>query len=217
MVMKIAVFDVCDTIYNINTTFSFLDNFFANNRKYIFFRKITKLFPVRILNYFVYKVFNKDITRYYGTLFLKGKKVEEIQKYTHIFVNSFLSEKTKNQILVMLKDFKNQGYQIVLMSGSYTFVIEEVAKYFNINFFYASKLEIVNNFYTGKYTEDILLNKYELLKNEFNQIDKLVVVSNNKTDLKLMNYADQSFAVCNKKSDINFWKSYTNITCIKDY
>ena len=62
-----------------------------------------------------------------------------------------------------------------------------------------------------------MVNKYELLKNEFKQIDKLVVVSNNKTDLELMKFADQSFAVCNKESDVKFWKSYSKITCIKDY
>jgi len=215
--MKIAVFDVCDTIYSVNTTFGFLDYFFVKNKKYIFFRKITKLLPIKIFSYFFYKIFKKDITRYYGTLFLSGKKVEEVKKNAYQFVNSNLVKDTKDPILVMLQHYKSQGYHIVLMSGSYTFVIEEVAKYFNADHFYGSKLNVVNNVYTGKYDEDILFSKYELLKNEFKQIDKLVVVSNNKTDLELMNFADQSFAVCNKESDVKFWKSYSKITCIKDY
>ena len=57
--MQIAVFDVCDTIYRVNTTFGFLDYYFGNNKKYIFFRKITKLFPVRVFNYFVYTIWLK--------------------------------------------------------------------------------------------------------------------------------------------------------------
>ncbi|MDB9940944.1 HAD-IB family phosphatase [Candidatus Pelagibacter sp.] len=192
--MRIAVFDVCDTIYDVNTTFSFLDHFFENNKKYIFFRKITKFFPIKVFNYFFYKIFKKDIMRYYGTSFLRGKKIKEIQEYSRQFVTSTLSKKTKGSILAMLKHYKSRGYQIVLMSGSYIFIIEEVAKYFNADYFYASKLNIINNFYTGKYDEDILLSKHKLLKNEFKQIDKLVVVSNNKTDLELMNFADESFA-----------------------
>ena len=83
----------------------------------------------------------------------------------------------------MIRNYKNQGYKIVLMSGSYTFVIEEVAKYFNADYFFASKLIVINEHYTGKYDNDMIFTKYEILKREFNQIDKLVVVSNNKSDL----------------------------------
>ena len=50
--MQLAVFDVCDTIYRVNTTFSFLDHFFENNKKYQFYRKMTKFFPIRVVNYF---------------------------------------------------------------------------------------------------------------------------------------------------------------------
>ncbi len=215
--MKIAVFDVCDTIYKVNTTFSFLDHFCANNRKYLFFRKITRLFPIKVFNYFFYKIFKKDIIRFFGTSFLRGKEVEEVQKYSHIFVHTDLVQEIKDSTVAMLNQYKDQGYQIVLMSGSYTFIIEEVAKYFEVDHFYASKLNTVDKFYTGKYDEDILLSKYELLQNEFKKIDELVVVSDNKSDLELMQAADQSFAVCNKENDIKFWEHYSNITCIKDY
>jgi HAD superfamily phosphoserine phosphatase-like hydrolase len=215
--MQLAVFDVCDTIYRVNTTFSFLDHFFENNKKYQFYRKMTKFFPIRVVNYFFYKLFKKDIIRLYGTYFLKGKTVEEVQKYTQKFVCNDLVKEIKNSIYEMIRNYKNQGYKIVLMSGSYTFVIEEVAKYFNADYFFASKLIVINEHYTGKYDNDIIFTKYEILKREFNQIDKLVVVSNNKSDLKLMQFAQKSFAVCNRESDTKFWNKYKNITCIKDY
>lgn len=215
--MKIAVFDVCDTIYKVNTTFSFLDHFFENNKKYLFFRKISRLLPVKVFNYFFYKVFKKDIIRFCGTSFLSGKEVEEVQKYSHTFVHTHLVQEIKNSTSSMLNQYKDQGYQIVLMSGSYTFIIEEVAKYFDVDHFYASKLNILNGNYTGKYDEDILLDKYELLKREFKEIDDLIVVSDNKSDLELMLASDQAFAVCNNENDIKFWKPYCNIICIKDY
>lgn len=215
--MQIAIFDVCDTIYKVNTTFSFLDYFVADNKKYFFFKKITKFLPVKVVNYFFYKVFKKDLMRYLATLFLKNKEVEEVQKFAHKFVYKILAKEKKNSTIKMMKEYKDRGFKIVLMSGSYTFVIKEVAKYFNVDYFYASKLNIVDNLYTGKYDKDILLSKYELLKKEFKNFDKLVVVSNNKTDLKLMQLADQSFALCNKEKDMKFWKPYINISCIKDY
>ena len=50
------------------------------------------------------------------------------------------------------------------MSGSYDFIIKEVADYFNINEFYASKLRVIDGVFTGKYDMDILDNKIDLLK-----------------------------------------------------
>jgi HAD superfamily phosphoserine phosphatase-like hydrolase len=155
--------------------------------------------------------------RYFGTLFLKGKEIEEAQKYAHKFVYTDLVKEIKDSTVKMMNEYKSKGYKIVLMSGSYLFVIEEVAKYFNIDYFYASKLNIVDKLYTGKYEIDILLNKYDILQKEFKKFDKLVVVSNNKTDLELMKFADQSFAICNKEKDLKFWKPHFNILCIKDY
>ena len=103
------------------------------------------------------------------------------------------------------------------MSGSYDFIIKEVAEYFNVDEFYASKLCILNGEYTGKYDKDILMNKHDLFKENYTNLDQLVVISNNKTDLDFMNSADQAFAVCNKEKDFKFWKSHHKIECIKDF
>ena len=83
---QIVVFDVCDTLYNTNTTFKFLDKIFINNKKYKIFRKISKLFPVMLLNYLFYKLIKIDFIRAFGTFFLKGEKVQEIKKISNNFV-----------------------------------------------------------------------------------------------------------------------------------
>ena len=215
--MRIAIFDVCDTIYKVNTTFSFLDFYLANNPKYFLFRRLSKFIPITILNYVIYKFIKKDLIRYMATLFLKNKNIEEIQNNSHKFVYNHLAIEIRKNVAEMLYKYKNQGYKIVLMSGSYQFIIHEVAKFFSVDYFYASELEIVNKFYTGKYKKDILLSKYDLLTKEFKNFTKLVVVSNNKTDLKLMLSADESIAICNKEKDTKFWKFYKNIICIEDY
>ena len=103
---QIAIFDVCDTLYNVNTTYQFLDQFLINNKKYFFFRKISKLFPVKVLNYFFYKLLNVDFLRNLGTLFLKGKKVEEIKKFTYLFVQNNLALETKKIIATKINEYK---------------------------------------------------------------------------------------------------------------
>jgi len=215
--MKIALFDVCDTLYSVNTTFSFLDNYFTEHKKYLWFRKFTKLFVVKVANYLIYKYTKKDLIRLYATTFLKEKALQEIESYGHKFVNGFLSTKLKEPILNMLTHYKEEGYTIVLMSGSYEFIIKEVAEYVQADYFYASKLKEHDGFYFGRYDEDILLSKRELLAQNFPIIEELIVVSDNKTDLPLLQIANSAYAVCNKQKDCTFWEKYPNISIIKEF
>ncbi len=214
---KIAIFDVCDTLYNVNTTFSFLDFYFKKNKNYLVFRKIVKLLPIKAINYLFYKFFGKDLIRIIGTFFLKNQKLSDITKSSDVFVRNILSKEVKEKIFTKLKYYKQNGYYIVLMSGSYDFIIKEVANYFNANSYYASETQIINQLYTGRYKKDILMSKYNLFIKNFLEFEKLAVISNNKSDLKLLNLADYAYAVCNKKSDLKFWKYYSKINCIEDF
>ena len=117
----------------------------------------------------------------------------------------------------MLEEYQGQGYKIVLMSGAYEFIIQEVADYFGADAHHASKLEKIDGSYTGKFEKDILLSKKELLKKEFPEIETLVVVSDNKSDADLLLLADKAYAVCNKEKDCIFWKNYPQFELIKDY
>lgn len=217
--MKIAVFDVCGTLYDANTTFDFLDSYFCENKKYRFFRKISGLFPVKILNHYVYKYFKLDMIRVYATGFLKNNSIEDIAVYSKSFVNEHLSKKVNKDIVFMLEEYKKSGYKIILMSGSYEFIVKEVGVYFDVEHFYASKLETKNNVYTGKYEQDLLLSKYQLLSEEFPNITELIVVSDNKTDLDLMLAANHAYAVCNKKKHYKFWEQINNdkITILENH
>ena len=106
----------------------------------------------------------------------------------------------------MLNSYKGKGYTIVLMSGSYEFIIEEVLSYVKADYFFASQLKMEQERYIGLYEKDILLSKLEILKDKFPNISELIVVSDNKTDLDLMVESNQAFAICNKKKHCSFWK-----------
>lgn len=215
--MKIAIFDVCGTLYNSNTTFDFLDNYFSNNKKYLFFRKISNLFIVKVLNHYIYKYMKIDIIRIYGTSFLKNETINNIHDYSKKFVYKNLEPKIKSNIYDMLKTYKNNNYKIILMSGSYEFIIEHVSSYVGADSFFASELEKSDTLYYGSYKKDILLNKYQLLKENFPNITELIVISDNKTDLNLMLEANEAFAICNKKKHYGFWEKNKKIKIVKDY
>ena len=205
--MKIAVFDVCGTLYDSNTTFDFLDDFFKDSKKYNLFRKISSSLFWKIVNYPFYRFFKFDITRNIATYFLKGYTKKELNIATKIFVYGKLEGKIKIDIYDLLKTYKEKGFIIILMSGSYSPIIDHISTYMDADYFFASQLEIVNDKYTGRYSVDQLFNKKEVLLKNFTNISELVVASDNKTDYELMKIANKGYAIANNKKQILFWKS----------
>lgn len=205
--MKIAVFDVCGTLYDSNTTFDFLDDYFKNDKKYKLFRKFSKSLPGKLFNYPFYRFFKYDIVRIIATGFLKGSNEDELNLATKIFVYEQLESKIKKDIYKLLLEYKEKGFTIVLMSGSYSMIIEHVSDYVDANNLFASELEVIEGKYTGKYSSDQLFNKKEVLLEKYPNITELIVVSDNRTDYELMKEADKGYAVCNKPKQVLFWES----------
>ncbi|KJE27992.1 HAD phosphoserine phosphatase-like hydrolase, IB family protein [Geobacillus kaustophilus] len=204
--MKIALFDVCGTIFHSNTTFDFLEYYLKNNKTFRVFNKIRKSIILKITNHLIYKLTKIDLMRLIATRFLNGSSLEDIQKASKEFVKILVKYKLNKQIYDLIVQYKNAGYHIVLFSGSYSFIVEEVMKLINADAFYASSLKIKDNVVTGKYDKDILLKKKEIFKKEYKQYSDLVVVTDNKTDLDLIEIATKGFIVSKKKNK-NFWLS----------
>ena len=205
--MKVAVFDVCGTLYDSNTTFDFLDDYFKTDKKYQLFRRFSKSLSGKLLNYPFYRFFKYDIVRVIATGFLKGISEQELQLAMKAFVYEQLDSKIKKNIQSLLAEYKKEGFHIFLMSGSYSLIVEHVCSYFDADGFVASELEVVNSKCTGKYKTDQLFNKKAILFETYPDITELIVVSDNRTDYELMKAADKGFAVCNKPKQIRFWQS----------
>jgi HAD superfamily phosphoserine phosphatase-like hydrolase len=205
--MKVLVCDVCGTLYDSNTTFDFLDYYFKDNKKYIFYRKLTKTFPIKLITYPFYKYLKYDIVRYAMTQFLKNENYLMVDKKAEEFVYNILSSKIKREIIKILEEYRNKNYKIILMSGSYDFIVKHVSNYFDTDAFFASQLEEKNETYTGFYAFDNLHSKKDVLKNNYAVIDELIVISDNLTDLELFLIANKSFAICNKSKQIKYWKN----------
>lgn len=214
--MRIAIFDVCDTLYSTNTTFTFLDTY-IDSKSYKLFRIFSKTFFGKVINYVFYKYFKNDIVRTIATKYLSNKTEIELQTLAEDFIVNHLMKYENKNIINMLEQYKSNDYKIIFMSGAYDFIIKEVATYFKVDTFYATKLELKDSKYTGRLSHDILLKKDELFKKDYKDFDHLVVVSDNKTDLSLLNIANESFAICNKEKDLYFWEKYPKIKIIRNF
>lgn len=205
--MKVAVFDVCGTLYDDNTTFSFLDSYFYDNRKYKFFRKLSKSFIWKVGNYPFYRFFHTDITRIIALSFLKGESLSDVDRAAQEFVSVYLPSRVKKDIISLYDNYRDQGFDMILMSGSLDVLIRHVSLSFMANNTFATELEAKNGLYTGKVSKDQLFNKAEVLQVNYPNVKYLVVISDNKTDLPLFLLADKAYAVCNKEKQLRYWRS----------
>ncbi|PTP29359.1 hypothetical protein CWO07_17760 [Vibrio splendidus] len=204
--MKIAVFDVCGTIYRSNTTFEFLDHYFANNYRYRLFRFFSRTFFAKLINYPFFKYFRTDLIRIIAILFLKGESTSAVSESARLFVEQQLNNKVQQPVADLFGKYKREGYYLVLMSGSLDFLITTIQDKWEADDAYSTLLQRENNKFTGSVYFDQLFNKYDVLKNNYKDIEELVVVSDNASDLLLLSKADTAFAICNKQKHIDFWK-----------
>ena len=203
--MKIAVFDVCGTLYKSNTTFDFLDYFFKVNKKYNRFRKITGNIFLVAGNHYINKIFHVDLIRKCAISFLKGFSVEEICRVSQKFLTEFLAESQINNVHELMQHYRDKGYKTILMSASLDFIIKEIHAELNTYKYYSTQLEVVNERYTGKIKFDMSSKKDLVLKQDYKVIESLAVVTDNISDIQLVKSASNRHIICWKNKHSKFW------------
>jgi HAD superfamily hydrolase (TIGR01490 family) len=207
--MKIAVFDVCGTLYDSNTTFDFLDDFFKNNNKYIRFRKITNNIFFVATNHYINKFFHVDLIRKCAISFLKGRSSKEVNLASSKFLTEILSDKKVNEVFKLLTHYRNEGFKIILMSASLDVIIKEIQVEVNANNYFSTQLEVINGKYTGKIKNDMTHKKANAFNENFDLVDELVVVTDNLSDLPLVSLATKKYIICWKQKHHDFWEDST--------
>jgi len=203
---KVAIFDVCGTLYNANTSKEFIDwiDLKKNKKRHI----VIHSWVTSKLNAIFYKLTGTDLIRWHYTYKLKGRQQNDINSLACKFVNNILSCKIYPEVHALLRKYQNEGIETILMSASYDILIYHVAKYFNISSFHASILEVTDDgVLTGKLKLDLLGIKHDLLESITNSEIKLIVVSDNKSDIALLRKADKSYIVCHNDKAERFWKN----------
>jgi len=202
--IKIAAFDVCGTIYKSNTTFDFLKYYFQDNEKYTIFSRLINTLPVILINKAFTFLFKKDLVRLFATYFLKGERLPKVEAAAKDFVTRHLKGSFIMPTVTLLKKYKYKGYWILLISGSYDFVVKYVAEEVDADDYFASVLSEKNGIMKGTYEEDLLNNKKKFIFSKYKDVQELVFVTDNKGDLNLIKLADTAYIVAPQKK-IGFW------------
>jgi HAD superfamily phosphoserine phosphatase-like hydrolase len=171
--VKIAAFDVCGTIYSSNTTFDFLKYYFKNNEKYLTFSKFINTIPVILLNKALIFFFKKDLVRTIATSYLKNVNFDNIEIAAKDFVTKDLKDKVILPVIELINRYKDKGYEIVLISGSYDFIVKYAAEEIGADVYFASILYKKNGRISGKYKEDLLYKKKQLILSIYTNIERI--------------------------------------------
>lgn len=194
------IFDICDTMYDSNTTFDFLDYVFQEEKKYIFYRKMSKTIPVKIINKLVFKLFNFDLIRSFFLLRLKGKRRDDLKLLVNKFYDNVLVHKERSEIIDLLNKNKNKNKEILLASATIDIVAEKIANEFSVNYI-SSKLGYYDGICSGKLFLDLLEKKEKFINHDVD-----LVVTDNVSDLALVKKANSSVILSTDKN-FNFWLS----------
>ena len=130
---KLAIFDLDDTVIEINTTFQFI--------KFCLWR-------VNKLKYFLFILMEQTIiffSRARAIAFLKGIPKNVILNLSDVFLDK-IDKYLNKDILTKIQTFKNNGYKLVLISASLDFLVEGIAKKLNFNDCYGSEFIFIVEF-----------------------------------------------------------------------
>lgn len=205
--MRIAVFDVCGTIYQSNTTFDFIYYIYRASWRGKIWKFLIGSLLGKALGYVFSKYFKLDIYRETGNRLLKRFTIRQIKVLAAEFVQEYLAERKNEEVIRKMEAYRAKGYQIVLMSASYDFIIEQVASSLQANAYFGSRLKSHNDRYIGGYHFDLKGKKKQVLEANYPQIERLAAISDNQSDLQLLAAANEAFVIINNNKKASFWKS----------
>ncbi len=200
---KVAIFDIDNTLVNVNTTEDFIDFYLKkyNKLKYLLF-----LF-YRFCLKDVLIVFKKNI-RNINIFFLKNEPFNNIKNAAHEYVQT-LKTYINPEIEKIINNYREKDYDLIFLSATIDVIVKELVNLLSFNNGRGSTLKYNNdNICLGEFEADILNNKVEVLKTlikESIDYNNSIVLTDNREDDRLMKLFPKSIAVIHSKLEYNFW------------
>jgi len=193
----INIFDVCGTLYSVNTTFEFIV-FYHKNKKnllYWFYSKIAISKFGKLL-----AIIFKFSTRKQLLKSLKGVSREELYRISEIFYDEILLNNKNSNIFKLFEELDNK----VLLSASIAPVIQVIADKLNCTY-YSSQLKYNNNICMGILDFDLKGKKASCVNSNV-----IYVITDNLDDTDIIKLAKESFLVAPNIKRMKKWEELQN-------
>jgi phosphoserine phosphatase len=202
----IYLVDICDTLYASNTTFDYVLFSLESQplKKMLFHAMNSKWSPLFFLLVFLNKLLKKDFHKILSVGLLKNFSAKENEASTRLFYDSFLMKRKNEKVWTLLSQ-RNELDKVILVSSTIAPIAKVIAERNNFDY-WASELELTKeNRLSGRIIND-LTGKKHLILNKIANKEKVTVITDNYTDLKLLRKADFKFIVLNHRKHRLRWK-----------
>jgi HAD superfamily phosphoserine phosphatase-like hydrolase len=204
--MKLAVIDICGTLFDSNTTFDFIKWYLHRqhkNRDRLF--SLMRTLPAKALNKCSIQFLKLDLVRVILIRLLNGLDRAILKEEAEAFYQEFLLSRKRTEILSIVETLRQEGYDLILVSATLDFIAEKIAEKLDIHQFLSTTLYYKNDICLGKIKEDLLGRKVTVLTSIMKQYEEVLTITDNKSDLSLINQSTYSYIVSPRK-DVFFWE-----------
>lgn len=210
---KLAVFDVCETLYYSNTTHDFIafvvvQTEYSSFARLMFLLLFGKLSPFRyaLIGFSIFTGW--DFSRSIALRFLRGLSPSEMDNFADKFVTSFLVNAEITETQNLLKELRAAGSLVVLCSSSIKPVVDAIGRKLGDIDVIGSKLEFEGGVFSGRIVDDTTGRKIDHLRRSYPNAEIEWAVSDNVSDKDLLLAAEHPVAVVHNYRKLAFWQQY---------
>jgi phosphoserine phosphatase len=200
----LAVFDICDTLYSVNTTVDFLRFFGARNDPAVAARVARwtgRGHPAFWLGALSHRLLGKDIAKARMIAALAGHDRALIDAEANAYASQRLPALSNAEVMQRLERHRANGDDILLLSSSISPVAEAIGRALRVEA-QGSLLGFDGGRCTGRIATDLTSRKSEYLAQSGAPIERpLSVYTDNRTDRALIALADRATIVLPKGSE----------------
>jgi len=213
---SIIIIDICGTLYRSNTTFDFLEHFFAGNAARRFVIGLYKVKPAVAVNKILYSILKIDLLRTIAVHFLKGYSWQIVAEAAQKLVGEVLESKIQHPVIDVVNQINHAGNKLIIVSSTLDCIAGEVARRFGIETFYASELDYTNGVCAGRIKNDLLDRKLKSIEVKGLHPPFGMIISDNLSDAPLMAVSRFSYIVT-RRGRLKKWKNIVSKNAISNY
>ena len=192
MKAKIAVFDYCETLVNMQTGNDFI-NFYIHRNAGI----ITRIAAYCISYFRIFKRRRKGLL----LRLLSGESLDSIERTADLYASQRLEAQENKNVIAFMKRLEQEGYRVIILSAGYSVYITSHNKKFKADKVIANDFCYVNATFTGRLIQEDCYgsNKLKRLEVAFSDekidYEKSYFFSDCMSDLPLFKIFGNSFLV----------------------
>lgn len=205
---RLAIFDLCDTLYDANTTLGFIDHYQSAGRNPRIARAIdrwsSRASPWFYLGAISHRVFGRDLARRRILAALAGEPRTRLAQAAANYARTVLPSRANVELHGRLNSHVAAGDEVMLVSSSIDLVVSEIAETLGVGY-RASALGFEHDRCTGELQQDLAGRKAEAIEDLLERAASISVYTDNPSDGDLVARADQAYIVVPRGKPLVRW------------